>query len=242
MDELKRDYLGTVRKTAGLGYEGVEFPTGLIGAVKKEDLRGVLNVHGIEAIGAVFSLEEIEERSEEIFDYLRFIDAGYVIYFGFTEPRASKDEIIRDAERLNKIGRMANDSGFKFLYHIHGHELYRIDGDDAFDILFTHLDTDAVQLQIDVYWVEWAGVDSVGFMSKYGAVCPCLHLKDMADRALKTDIEVGDGALDMESIMRIGKKYNASWFITEQEAFTMPTMKSIEISLRNMKELQSRLS
>ena len=237
MDELKKDYLGTVKRVTELGYEGVEFPSGLIDTVKKEDLRAVLNECGAGTIGAVFSLDEIESRAEKIFDYLRYISAGYVIYFGFMEPQTSEEAVMQDAVRLNKIGEMVNQAGFKFLYHVHGHEFNQIEGKYAFDILFAHLDTKKVQLEIDVYWVEWADVDSLGFMQKYGAFSPCVHLKDMADKVTKADIEVGGGALDMAGIIDTGKKYGADWFIVEQEAFAIPTMRSIAVSLKNINKL-----
>jgi hypothetical protein len=37
--------------------------------------------------------------------------------------------------------------------------------------------------------------------------------------------------------MREGKKHGAEWFIVEQEAFDIPPLESIAISLRNLRRL-----
>jgi len=88
-----------------------------------------------------------------------------------------------------------------------------------------------------VYWVEHAGVDAVAFLQKYGNRTPSIHFKDMTDRQSKTEVEVGNGCIDMPAIARIGKQNHASWFIVEQEQFALPSLESVATSLRNLQKI-----
>jgi hypothetical protein len=48
---------------------------------------------------------------------------------------------------------------------------------------------------------------------------------------------VGDGAIDMHSIAKLGVEYGAEWFIVEQEAFEIPPLESARISLKNLRKI-----
>ncbi len=105
------------------------------------------------------------------------------------------------------------------------------------DWLTLTCDHDLVKLEIDVYWVEYAGVDAVSFMRKHADWCAAIHFKDMVDRTTKQDVEVGGGCIDMRTIARIGEEHAVPWFIVEQEQFTMPPIESVAISLRNLRQI-----
>jgi len=85
-------------------------------------------------------------------------------------------------------------------------------------------------LELDTYWVQYAGLKSVDIMDKYKERCNLLHLKDMKNNADKECTELGRGIMDFPSIIALGKKYGVLWYIVEQESFDIPELESIAIN------------
>ncbi len=141
------------------------------------------------------------------------------------------------AQKFNHAGKACSEAGLKFLYHVHGYEFDPLEGKTGIEWLMETFDPRYVSLETDVYWVEWAGVDSVEFMKRYGSRTPYIHFKDMKDRVTHKDVEVGDGVIDMYAIARIGRSNAAEWYIVEQEQFDRPSLESAQISLNNMKRI-----
>lgn len=236
-DETEKDFFGTIRKIGKMGYDGVEFAGGLMKTASAEEVKKVLDETGLEVAGACFGLEEVEDRMKEIINYCKKINCPAVVYPGIPEGLKSVDGYKKIADRFNKVGKILKESGLKFLYHVHGHEFEVLNGKTGMEFLIENINREYVMLETDVYWVEWAGVDSIEFLKKYACISPYLHLKDMKDKVGKHDTEVGEGALDIAGVMREGKKNNSEWFIVEQEEFDMLSIESVVISLKNIKNL-----
>ena len=238
-DEMQKDFFGTIRRVAKMGYEGIEFAGGLMQSATAEEVKKITDETGLAVAGAVFAMEELENSMEEIIEYCRIIGCPAVVFPWLVEEYRSVEGYEIAAVKFNSFGKRLKENKIKYLYHIHGYEFEDIGGSTGMEILLKKTDPEYVGLEPDVYWVEWAGIDSVEFMKKYGSRSPYIHFKDMKDKQGKHDTEVGDGAIDMAAIAREGKKNNAEWFIVEQEEFDKPSMESAAISLRNMKRIMT---
>lgn len=240
-DELEKDYLGTIRKVGKMGYDGVEFPGGVMEAASAEDIKRTADDAGLEIAGAVFMLDELENKYDEILQYCRKINCPVIVFPWILEEDRTKVGYLKIAQRLNAMGKRLKNENIKLLYHIHGYEFENFDGKTGIDIMIEESNPEYFNLEIDVYWVEWARVNSVEFMKKYGSRSPSIHFKDMKDKKEMQDVEVGDGIIDMSNLVREGIKYNVDWFIVEQEAFDRPTLESADISLKNLKRIVTQI-
>lgn len=87
---------------------------------------------------------------------------------------------------------------------------------------------------MDTYWLEFAGVDAVEYMSKHKGRTPLIHVKDMAP-SKEESTEVGNGIMNIKGIVQQAKLNSAEWLIVEQEVFTKPQLESVEVGLNNLK-------
>ena len=233
-DEIERDFKGTLKKVAQIGYDGVEFAG--YGGLNSFELRDLLCELGIKACGSHISLVELTENIDAVIEYNLVIGNKYIIC-----PWAeidSKKDILELAVKLNKIGEKCKTHGLVFGYHNHAHEFKQYDGEYALDILFRETEIEFVKAEIDTYWVEYAGLNSSEYIKKYSGRCELIHIKDMrwiGDK--KESTEIGNGVMDITKIIFEANKQGATWLIVEQEYFTKPPIESIKICYENLKKL-----
>jgi sugar phosphate isomerase/epimerase len=132
------------------------------------------------------------------------------------------------APRLNAIGQRCQEHGITFAYHNHDFEFTRVDGIYLLDYLLQATDASLVKIELDVYWVAYAGLDPVSYLHTLGNRVVLLHLKDMAaDRSMT---EVGKGMLDMQQICAFAQN-RGLWGIVEHDHPQIPSLESAKISL-----------
>lgn len=239
--ETDKDFLGTLRKVAEIGYAGVEFAGGIRQAASLTDLKQTLSETNLEVAGAAFAIAEMESDIEGIIAFCKEIGCTTIINSWIDESlRQTADGYRAVAQKLNSFGKQFQQAGIQLLNHVHGFEFVLFGDKTGMEVLMETFDPRYVNLEIDVYWVEHAGLDAVEFMQKYASRSPSIHFKDMKDRETKLDVEVGDGCINMHAIAEIGKQNHAEWFIVEQEQFEMPALESVTVSLRNLKQIVTK--
>lgn len=231
-EETAKDFFGTLRRVAEIGYDGVEF-AGYFGAAAA-DLKQLLKEIRLEPAGAHVGTKILQESLDEAIDYAKAINCPALICPGFkVEGEHTFHEI---AALFNQSVQSCQKAGLKFLYHLHGHEFVQYGDKTGMDILLEETDP-LVGWEPDIYWVEKAGVDAVSFIQKNGDRCWYIHLKDAKDRVDWHDVEIGDGVIDTAGVIKAAEPFNPAWYIVEQEAFERPQMDSIAISLQNIRRL-----
>lgn len=98
----------------------------------------------------------------------------------YTEPElwATAEGVEHIAKRLNEAAKVAAEHGIRVGYHNHAHEVEaRIDGVTGLEYLARHLDPEVV-LEVDLYWVQRAGVSPVELVGKLGDRVRLVHVKD----------------------------------------------------------------
>lgn len=159
-------------------------------------------------------------------------------------------KLMAAAARLNGMCPAAKAAGLKVFYHPHGYEFHEGDPEGKlFERFVNALDKDCVVLQLDAFWVAYAGQDPVKFMQKYGNRVSSYHVKDMANSWKVAPFDgskwtgplpdeafapLGKGKIDQPALIKLGKQYKIKWFILEDEtthpydniALAVPYMKS----------------
>lgn len=241
MEKANEDYFGTIKALKLMGYEGIEFPGDTFRRVDAAKLKDYLDEIQFELAGIVFEYNDFENNFPQVMEYCKVSKCKNVVFPWIDEGMRSIEGYKRIAEKFNNWGRQFKENGICFMYHIHGYEFDNLGLTTCWDLFQKYCNEEYVKLEIDVYWVQWGGIDPVKFMEQNGHRSPSIHFKDMKDSISKEDIEVGDGFIDMKRIALIGKENGANWFIVEQEAFNMPCMDSALISLLNLKKIVAGL-
>lgn len=232
----KKDFIGTLKTVAGMGYDGVEF-AGFFGVTAKE-LKKVLKELNLQPCGSHTPVNLLERELDALIEYNLKIGNRYIICPALPEEmRDNESAWKKTAELFNKIGQKCRDSNIQFGYHNHAYEFEKFNGKYAFDILGENTDPELVFMEIDTYWVEYTGLRSVDFMKKYPDRLPLIHIKDMKSREERINTEVGNGVMDFVEISKLAKKYGTKWYIVEQEQFEIPQEESIMQSITYLKKI-----
>lgn len=217
-EETEKDFKAAVTRTAEIGFAGVEFAG--YGGLTAEEMAEFLKKNNLYSVGAHAGLEKFKNGFEEELEYHRAIGSKYIIC-----PYASTDtidEIEELAEVLNNAARIAKDSGIKVGYHNHAGEFKMIDGRYPLDILAEKTDEDVI-LELDVFWVAFAGVDPLEYINKWGKKIELIHMKQINEA--NENVDMADGSLNMNKIKEAAAY--ARYFVLEHEDYDKPIWESI---------------
>ena len=183
------------------------------------------------ACGTHTGFESLEKEFSKTVEYNLEIDNRYIIIPWIpTEMCNSRNAWLKTAERMNFMNSKLKEHGIQFGYHNHAFEFEKFDGSYGYDILAENTTPD-ILLEIDTFWVEYAGANVVEYIKKYKNRLDLIHIKDMDGNRIST--EIGNGSMDFSSIIKSAEE--TDWFIVEQEDFSIPMEKSIKISFDYLK-------
>ncbi|MCC6891790.1 MAG: sugar phosphate isomerase/epimerase [Anaerolineae bacterium] len=209
-DELAKDFDGTIRKVADMGYAGVE-TAGFNGSTLEAATKlfaelglKVSSAHGPLPLG---------DDQNKVLDTMAALGAKYVVLpFLPAEDFSTADRIKANCERINEADAIARANGLTLLYHNHWWEFrQQVDGKPAFETMVAHL-APSVGFEIDTYWTQTGGSDVVAVLNKLGASVPLLHIKDGPADENQPMVAVGGGVMDWATIMPAS---HAEWLIVE---------------------------
>lgn len=240
-EEAEKDFLGTLKRVAEIGYEGVEFAGYFETPARK--LAKAVNDLGLKTAGTHIAMDVLDSsRLSDELDYADRIDCESIICPILPEKyTTAEDEFKTAAEKFNTIGERCREAGMPFLYHVHGNEFVDFNGRSGMDILLKECDSDLVNFELDTYWVEHAGIDALSFYRASPGRYPYIHFKDMKDREEMRDTEVGEGVVATREIIEATRPHSVRWFVVEQEAFDIPPMESVRVSLLNLRQMVEEL-
>lgn len=238
-DEAARDLLGTLRSVAEMGYEGVEFAG--YHDVAPEAIAGVLSQTGLVSAATHIMLGPLEARLDEEVATCRTLACPTIICpFVPKAERETADDWRTVAERFNRMGRALSEFGIRFLYHHHGYDFEPVDGTTGFQILLDSTDPAAVAFELDAYWLEVAGIDCSDFYLEHRDRVPSLHFKNMRSRTDHHDVELADGAIDLQRLATLAIEHGVEWLVVEQEKFDRDPMESARINRRHLSEMAAK--
>ena len=251
--ELDKDYDGTLRQIAAIGYKEVE--TGVSAKRKAADVKKSLQDAGLQCK----SLHMGSGGIDEALPYAKEIGAKYVIS-SVTLPKAPEpgkfdpktfmaqlaaltlDDFKKIAARCNELGEQAKKAGVQFGYHNHNFEFKPLGGGEfGYDIILRETDPSLVTFELDCGWMVAAGQDPVTYLTKYPNRYRLLHIKDFQrtpipsvglDESVRPKpAELGRGHINYVPIFAAAKKTEVELYYVEQEPpfTTTPAMEAIKI-------------
>lgn len=234
-DEAAKDFVGTVRKVAKMGYNGVEFAgTGDLSATQMADL---LAETGLRVAGSHIQLDQFQHHLDEIIAYYTAIGAKYVGIPFLTDEWRTLDGYKAVAKLMNTAGKTLRDAGLSLYYHNHAFEFEDLGGVCGMDILWNETDPAVAAFEIDCYWVTYAGLDPAAMIREHAGRYPLIHLKDMVGEGdARTFAEVGEGCIDWQPIFAASEAQGAAWYVVEQDRWSRPSLEAAQISINNLKK------
>ena len=105
----------------------------------------------------------------------------------------------------------------------------------ALDILAEAADPEALKLQLDLGWVDHAGLDPVSYLRQFTGRVPTLHFKDMSADPQFMDTPLGDGRLPIPDLIAAAREAGTEWFIIEQDEPQGPPIEAVRRSAAYMR-------
>jgi sugar phosphate isomerase/epimerase len=232
-DNTAKDFIGTLKEVASIGYRAVELAG--MGSLSAKELKTTLDDLGLKVAGSHISIDVMERDLARVFEDNHTLGNDCLIIPWLAESRRkTAQDWINFAHTTNDLGRKAKAEGFQLVYHNHNFEFETFDGKTGFDLLFGSSDPDLVQSELDVYWARYAGHDPAAIIRQYVGRIPLVHLKDMSKGTPPTFAEIGEGIIDFEPIFRASEASGVKWYVVEQDSSQRPPLESVAISWRNL--------
>lgn len=256
-DLLPKDYAGTLKTLAGLGYREAE-AAGYFDH-SAEEVKKAMNDAGLKLISAHYSSDDLHKQFDQIVAFNQAVGVGTLIcsFPGFKDPSRAQSIAPRDivhsftlddwhwnADEFNKFGEKLNAMGIKFGYHNHFMDFAAIDGVVPYQELLRLTDADKVTMEMDCGWVVVGGGDPVEYLRKYPTRISMLHVKDFkrpdpaSGRRGNRAAELGQGYIDYHPIFaEAAKAGHVTHCFVEQEGFDIPPMGALKIDADYMRSL-----
>jgi len=220
----------TAKKVKKIGYKAVQ-ASGL--GVSPSEAKKVFADNGLTVCATHESGDLILKSPNEACERLHQIGTTHTAYpwpagIDFTNKAA----VQALAKGLNAAGKVFVKNGCTLSYHNHALEFVRFGKATVLDYIYESTNPDYVKAELDTYWVQLGGGDSVAWLNKVKGRAPLLHLKDygVTPDQKATYMEIGRGNLDWKAILAAAKKAGTKWLIVEQDTCPGDPFDSIKIS------------
>lgn len=235
-EDCQKDFPGTLKAIAEMGYEGVDF-AGYYDYDAKT-IRTMLDDLGLRAAGCHTGLNTLtgDELAKTV-EFNRILGNKYLVVPWLPdEYRDSADAWKRTADVFNDIAAKLAPEGMVTGYHNHHVEFTPYEGGQTgWDIVFANTGPGVV-MQIDLGNALHGGADPITYLKRYPKRALTVHLKEYAtdnDKAL-----VGEGDVDWMQVFDVVENQGVTdWYIVEQESYPYPPMESVKRCLDNLKAM-----
>ena len=214
-DAMEKDFEGTLRRIADMGYKEVEF-AGLFGR-DPVAVKALLVELGLTAPASHVNWEKFKTNPDALIEETLALGAKYMILAWMPEEERQTLDQWRDwVSRFNSVGKRARAKGVRFAYHNHEFEFQPVDGIEPYDLILEGIDRRYVELELDLYWLALAGKKPETYFARYPGGFPFAHVKDMsgADGSM---VDVGDGVIDFATIFAMAEQSGMQHFIVEHD-------------------------
>ncbi|GAA4394632.1 sugar phosphate isomerase/epimerase [Nibrella viscosa] len=216
--------LDTIKALGFTEYEG-----GAPKGIAPEEFRKMLDQRGIKLVATGAGYEQIVKDPEAVVKNAKALGASYVMVAWIPHQKGNftLENAKKAVEDFNRVGKILADNGLTFCYHNHGFEFQPYQNGTLFDYMVQNTDPRYVSFEMDILWAQHGGADPVQLLKKYGKRWKLMHLKDLKKGVKgdltggtppENDVVLGDGQLDMPTILKEAKKAGIRHYFIEDES------------------------
>ncbi|GJG86360.1 hypothetical protein tb265_15410 [Gemmatimonadetes bacterium T265] len=197
---MATDVEGTLGALAKIGYKEVEF-AGYYNRDPKA-LRSTLDGLGLTAPSAHIPLDVLRTGLGPALDAAAVLGHQYIVCPFVMPDQRNADGFRRIIDDLGRIGGEVKARGMQLAYHNHDFEFKPLpDGKLPYDLMLAGTDASLVKMEIDLYWITFAGKDPLAYISADPARYPLCHVKDLSRTGGTPHMaDVGQGSIDFRNI------------------------------------------
>lgn len=217
--EVKTDYEKTFRRLAEMGYKFIE--SGRHYGDSAESFLKLLDSLGMKVIASGAAMSALKKEPTKAIENAQSLKAPFLVCYWpwlIGTEKLRREDVLRTAEELNKIGEQCKAAGLRFAMHNHDKEFRKLDGGETiYDLLLENTRPELVTMELDLYWIVKAGADPLDYFARHPGRFELLHLKDMDKTPEKGMAAVGEGVIDFPKIFAQAKRAGVKRLIVEHD-------------------------
>lgn len=233
------DIAKSIKKVKAIGYDAMQVSG--FGPIAPKELRKIADDNGVEICATHTGFDRMRDETQAVIDDHHILGCKYPAIGGLPQPyrEAGEPGYKKFAQEATEVGRKFAAAGLTFGYHNHNFEFQKFGNRTALQLILEETDPQAVQLEIDVYWVQAGGADPAEWIRKAKGRIDLIHVKDMAIEGREQKFaEVGEGNLNWAAILEAGRESGTRWYIVEQDrTYDRDPFDSLKISFNNLKAM-----
>lgn len=213
------DLSETLQRVRLLGYRAVQLQS--LGPLPPHELARVLDAEGLVCCSTHEDSEELLTDPEAVVERLNILGCTSTAYpYPADQDFSTVEGVRRLCKALNRTGKLMRKAGITFAYHNHNLEFHRLGGRTILQMIMAETDPEAVEIELDTYWVQAGGGDPVDWLGRLKGRVSLLHLKDFGvDPKGRTMFEeIGHGNLAWDRLMPAARHAGCRWYIVEQDS------------------------
>lgn len=152
---------------------------------------------------------------------------------------SNDQKVTKTIDQLEKAAIKMKKQGIKFFYHNHQFAFRKLkNGKTIFEYMIKK--APHINFILDTYWVQYGGASIIDMIHTLKGRIECVHLKDykINDKLEPEFAPLGDGNINLASVIKEAKKAGTKYFLIEQDnaAIKKDGYKDIVKSIRYIKE------
>ena len=224
-EALAKNFKSVVTQISEMGYVGVE--TAGFPGVTVEEAGDLFADLGLE-VCSMHSQLPFGKQKNQVIEMAHQLEVNRVVTSTPRDAFESMDALKGLCDRWNQASQIAEENGLELGLHNHWWEFTEVEGRPGFEILVAELDEN-IFFQVDTYWVDTGGGNSVDVVEELGERAPLLHIKDGPLDAEKDMTAVGEGKMDIPPIIEASHG-TCDWLIVELDRCETDMMDAVEKS------------
>lgn len=238
-DVLVKDFAGTLKLMAGMGYQRIEmcsppgyanYGFGPLQNMKAAEMKRIMTDAGISCISCHYGFNELKENIEDRIDFALELGLTQMVIASPGLPdKATLGDYKKAAGQMNSLAESCRKSDIQLVYHNHNFEFEKLEGELIYDVLLQYLDPALVKMQFQV-WVIIAGYKAADYFRKYPGRFISAHLSDWSGKA-EEQVAIGKGKVDWKDFFEAGKVGGLKNFFVEMD---MPVLKDSAAYLKKL--------
>ena len=242
--QVEKDLAAALKLIKDTGYDQVElYPI----AYKHPapELKQMVHDAGLASVAAHFNYEDREKNVE----YAHALGLKYMVCPSVPgELTSALDGWRRAADYFSQWAEAAQKAGMEFAYHNHNAEFAPLAGSTGFATLMQATDPHLVKLELDLYWLAYAGQDPSATLTKYANRTVLVHLKDMAAGTKVStgsgpdgeshQVDIGKGTIDWPTILSQARTQGIRYAFMDMDHVQSTVEDSLRVSRAYLRTLK----
>ena len=224
-EQLVKDFEGTLRRMAGLGFKTVEMCSppeyvssgfGPLTNLKAPEMRRIIEDAGLRCVSCHYPFEGLKQNLEARIAFAKELGLTQMVISSFwLKPEAKLADWLRNCDEANQVAEKTKKAGLQLAFHNHHSEFQQLEGVLIYDAMMGRLDPKLVKMQFQVAVIS-AGFEATTFFNKYPGRFISLHLADWSATE-KKGMPLGQGVVDWKKLFAAAKKAGVKNYFVEME-------------------------